>query len=62
MKKALLTFQEMIPSDSIAESVAFKASKGWFEKFMYHNDLSLRRKTSVAQNGADKLILYIIHV
>lgn len=26
----------------------FKSSKGWFEKFLKRNDLSLRKKTTVA--------------
>ena len=48
MKKALLTYQEMALSKGRAESVEFKVSRGWLEKFMRRNNLSLRRKTSVA--------------
>ena len=66
MKKALLTYREMIPSEGRAGSVEFKASKGWLQKFMRHNNLSLRRNAYVAQKLIDKLIAkvvpYIIHV
>ena len=56
MKKALLTYQEMAPSEGRVESVEFKASREWLEKLLRHNDLSLRRKTSVARKDTDKLI------
>ena len=56
----------MIPSEGRAGSVEFKASKGWLQKFMRHNNLSLRRNAYVAQKLIDKLIAklvpYIIHV
>ena len=45
IEKVLLTYQEMAPSQG--NCVKFKASRGWLEKFMRRNDLSLRRKTSV---------------
>ena len=56
LKKALLTYQEMAPSESRAESVDFKTSRGWLEKFMRRNNISLRRKTSLAQKDPDKRI------
>ena len=43
----------MAPSEGRVESVEFKASRGWPEKFMRRNNLSLRRKTSVAQKDPD---------
>ena len=57
MRKALLTHQEITPSEGRAEIVEFKASGGWPAKFMCSNNLSLGRKTSVAQEGPDKLIV-----
>ena len=56
----------MTSSEGRAESVEFNAARGWLEKFMRRNNLSLRRKTSFAQEYPDKLIAkllsYIIHV
>ena len=44
----------------------FKASRGWLSKFMKRNGLSLRRKTSVAQQDPErmitKLVSYVIQV
>ena len=51
MKKLLSTYQGIAPSEGRVESIEFKASRGWLEK-----DLSLGRKTSVAQKDPDKLI------
>ena len=48
MKKAQLLYQEMSTSEGILENEEFKASRGWLEKFMRRNNLSLRRKTSIA--------------
>ena len=60
MKKAQLTYQEMAPSEDRAESVAFIASRGWLENFMSGNNLSLSKKTSVAQKDPDKLIAKLV--
>ena len=66
MKKAQLTYQEMAPIEDRAENVEFKASRRWLDTFMRRNNLSLRRKTSVAQEDPEKLIgklvSYVIHV
>ena len=44
----------------------FKASRGWLAKFMKRNGLSLRRKTSIAQQDPErmiaKLVSYVIQV
>ena len=44
----------------------FVASKGWYEKFAKRHNLSLRRKTSVAQKDPDqliaKLVAYVLRV
>ena len=44
----------------------FNASRGWLEKFMSRNGLSLRRKTTQAQQDPtkliDKLIAYILKI
>ena len=50
----------MAPSEGRAESVEFKTSRGWLEKFMRRNNLSLWRKTSVAQKDPDKLIAKLV--
>lgn len=34
----------------------FKASRGWLANFMKRNGLSLRRKTSVAQQDPERMI------
>ena len=66
MKKVQMTHQEMAPDEGRAEIVEFKASRGWLEKFMRLNKLSLKRRTSVARKDHDKLIAklvsYIIYV
>ena len=36
-------------------SKAFVASKGWLERFLHRNGLSLRRRTTMAQKDPDKL-------
>ena len=50
-----------------SERDLFVASRGWLEKFMRRNGLSLRRRTTVAQHDPariiDKLMLsYVLHV
>ena len=48
------------------EQDLFKASDGWLQKFMRRNGLSLRRKTTTAQQephrAIDKMISYLLHV
>ena len=48
-----------------SERDLFVASRGWLEKFMRRNGLSLRRRTTVAQHDParviDKLISYVLH-
>ena len=39
---------------------AFVASRGWLEKFMKRNGLSLRRKTTVAQKDPSQMVYKII--
>ena len=57
MKKPIFTYQEITPSESRAASVEFKASRGWLEKFMRRDNLTLRKKTSLSQKCPDKVIL-----
>lgn len=60
MKKAQLLHQEMSTTEGVLENEEFKASRGWLEKFMRRNNLSLRRKTSVAQKDPEKLIAKLV--
>ena len=55
MQKAL-SFKED-PRFDIDRS--FVASRGWFEKFMQRNGLSLRRRTTEAQKDPDTIDLWI---
>ena len=59
-------FKELGEQSKSAQDSEFLASKGWFEKFANHHNLSLRRKTSVAQKDPDqlvaKLVAYVIRV
>ena len=61
-KKAAILFKEI---EDTSES-EFSASKGWCEKFMRRNGLSLRRKTSVCQKDPDmviaKLVAYVLRI
>ena len=56
MKKPIFTYQEITPTESRAESVEFKASREWLEKFMRRDNLTLREKTSLSQKCPDKVI------
>ena len=60
MKKAQLLYQEMSASEGILENKEFKASRGWLENFMHRNNLSLRRKTTVAPKDPEKLIAKLV--
>ena len=59
-KKALLLFKEM------GDESDFVGSKGWCEKFMKRNGLSLRRKTTVCQKDPEmviaKLVAYVLRI
>jgi len=65
MKKAVVTYRDMT-ENNLVDNDDFKASRGWLEKFMKQNGLSLRRKTNVAQQDPDrmvaKLVSYVIQV
>ena len=65
MKKAEIMYSNMKESDHVDKD-DFKASRGWLSKFMKGNGLSLRRKTSVAQQDPErmitKLVSYVIQV
>jgi len=64
MKKAEIVYRDVTEGNHVDED--FKASRGWLCRFMKRNGLSLRRKTSVAQQDPDKmlgkLVSYIIQV
>ena len=60
MKKAQILYQEMSTSEGILENEESKASRGWLEKFMCRNNLSLRRKPSIAQKDPEKLIAKLV--
>ena len=50
----------MSTSEGILKNEEFKASREWLEKFRHHNNLSLRRKTSIAQKDPEKLITKLV--
>ena len=56
MKKAEITYRS-IKADNNEDFEEFKASRGWLTRFMKRNGLSLRRKTSVAQQDPERLEL-----
>ena len=63
MRKAKYIYGERCDA---SERDLFVASRGWLEKFMRRNGLSLRRRTTVAQHDParviGKLISYVLHV
>ena len=67
MNKAEITctYRDMT-ENNLVDNNNFKASRGWLEKFMKRNGLSLRRKNSFAQQDPDrmvaKLVSYVIQV
>ena len=65
MKKAEITHRDMT-ENNLVDGDDFKASRGWLCRFMKRNGLSLRRKTSIAQQDpermAAKLVSYVIQV
>ena len=65
MRKAKMFFDESVGDDECAK-VAFVASRGWLEKFMKRNCLSLRQRTTTAQKDPafliNKLVTYVSEV
>ena len=61
MEKAQLLHQEMSTFDGVLENKEFKTSRGWLEKFMRRNNMSLRRKISVAQKDSEKIIAKLVN-
>ena len=63
MRKAKYIYDERCDA---SERDLFVASRGWLEKFICRNGLSLRRRTAAAQHDParviDKLISYVLHV
>ena len=62
MKKAKIIHDESTDDPAVKDS--FVASRGWLEKFMKRNGLSLRRRTTTAQKNpssmVDKLVMYVL--
>ena len=58
MKKAEIIYRDLTGDNNVGED--FKASRGWFQKFMKRNGLSLRRKTSVAQQDLERLVAKVV--
>lgn len=59
MKKAEIIYGDLTKDmENVDED--FKASRGWLEKFMKRNGLSLRRKTSVAQQDPERLVAKVV--
>ena len=65
VKKAEIVYHDITPESSTTTE-DFKASRGWLCRFLKRNGLSLRRKTSMAQQDPErmvaKLVSYIIQV
>ena len=59
-KKALLIYEDLKHTALDRYDENFEATTGWLFKFMKQNNLSLRRKTSVAQKDPDLLISKIV--
>lgn len=59
MKKAEITYRSMKAGNN-EDVEEFKASRGWFTRFMKRNGLSLRRKTSVAQQDPETLVAKLV--
>ena len=59
MKKAEVTYCDMT-ENNLVDNDDFKASRGWLEKFMKRNGLSLRRKTTVAQQDPDRMVAKLV--
>ena len=59
MKKAEIIYGDLTKDmENVDED--FKASRGWLEKFMKRNGLSLRCKTSVAQQDPERLVAKVV--
>ena len=65
MRKAKAIHDESVGNDPAAQA-SFVASRGWLEKFMKRNCLSLRRKTTTTQKDPshmiDKLVAYTLQI
>ena len=65
MKNTEIVYRDIMQESNTATE-DFKASRGWLCRFLKRNGLSLRRKTSVAQQDPErmvaKLVSYIIQV
>ena len=65
-KKAIIVYEDLKRTDPNRYDEKFEATNGWLYKFMKRNNLSLRRKTSVAQKDPDllvaKIVSYILRV
>ena len=65
-KKALLIYEDLKHTAPDRYDENFDATTGWLFKFMKRNNLSLRRKTSVAQKDPNllisKIVSYILRV
>ena len=59
MKKAEVTYRDMT-ENNLVDNDDFKASRGWLEKFMKRNGLSLRRKTTVSQQDPDRMVAKLV--
>ena len=65
MRKAKYMHDETAGDDPVAKN-RFHARRGWLEKFMKRNCLSLRRRTTTIQKDpahiVDRLVQYVLHV